>query len=493
MSSHLAPFLCPITIVQHIKSQNRETLNMGDQRPIRLAVLGGELTGKTSFTSRLTVNIVHEVHYPTRQQTNWLFDFLPHSAFARALLDNQAHERLLLRTQGSQAPEPLFSSPCVSPHVLLSPLLYQAFLDDYTNVKSQYGNRSTNHIKQVELKSRDNAFYDYVPSPDKILVDSKTINTATNSDINIARSNELGSTILTNSSDPALTLPDNYLPPNYTPIAVDIIDTPGFNPEMVVPFLEVSLFTKLDRRVLRGLADEPRQPVSTTSMLVASGASELNGKIDGYIFVYSAVPELNNDISPPEYVDATHSEGDNEIHMTKSGDFWSANAKRTDGGFSLLEVIKNCIMEAWTEFRDYEKRWKDGKESDVYSLAYTFKSMWKTEKQRRAKLAELRSFKNKFESLNFDPSSPDSPPPCLILCTHVHDPMSSPKLVEMGRDLATEWRCGFVAVDSMDDYNVDVAMSLIIREIVEKTKLIGRRRSKSFSENANPLKKLVRS
>ncbi|QLL31331.1 hypothetical protein HG536_0B01940 [Torulaspora globosa] len=465
---------------------------MSDQRPIRLAVLGGELTGKTSFTSGLTVNIVHEVHYPTRQQSNWLFDYLPRTASAKALLDGQAHERILLRTQGSQTPEPLFSSPCLSPHLMLSPLLYQAFLDDYARVKDQHRNRSANHIKHVELKRQDNPFYKYLPSQESDLEEARPLNTATNSDINILRSAELGSTSKPNSLDVALKLPDNYIPPEYTPIAIDIIDTPGFNPDMVVPFLEVSLFSRLDKRVLRGLAEEPRMPVSTTSMLVASGASELNAKIDGYLFVYSAVPELSNDISPPDYGDTKKSDSEDEIQTTVSGDFWSANSKRTDGGFSLLEVMRNCILEAWTEFGDYKKRREDDKEGDVYSLAYAFKSVWKTEKQRRAKLAELRNPNSKLKSLDLDPSSPHSPPPCLILCTHAHDPMSSPRLIELGQALAAEWRCGFAAVDSMDDYNVDVAMSLIIREVVEKNKLLGKGRSKSFSGGASTLKKLMR-
>lgn len=455
---------------------------MSDQRPIRLAVLGGELTGKTSFTSRVTVNIVHEVHYPTRQQTNWLFDYLPHTTYARALLDNQAHESILLRTQGSQEPEPLFSSPCLSSHLMLSPLVYQAFLEDYTRVKNQHRDRSANHIKHVELKRQDNLFYEYLPESDS---------EKGNSSINILRSG-LGSSSRTNSLDAELNLPENYMPPEYTPIAIDIIDTPGFNPEMVVPFLEVSLFSRLDKRVLHGLADEPRMPVSTTSMLVASGASELNGKIDGYLFVYSAVPELNNGISPPNYGETEKTDGEDDLQATVSGDFWSANSKRTDGGFSLLEVIRNCIMEAWTEFGDYKKRREDGKEGDVYSLAYAFKSMWKTEKQRRAKLAELRNSNDKLKSLDLDPSSPDSPPPCLILCTHAHDPMASPKLIELGRKLAAEWRCGFAAVDSMDGYNVDVAMSMIIREIVEKSKLVAKGRSKNFSAGTSSFRKLMK-
>lgn len=464
---------------------------MGDHRPIRLAVVGAELTGKTAFTSRLTVNIVHEVHYPTRQQTNWLFDFIPKSALARTVLDNQLHERILARTQGSQQPDPVFSSPSLSPHILLSPLVYQAFLDDYRNVKKQFASRSTNHIKHVELKDRDNPFYSYLETGPEV-ASATPINTATNSNANILRSIRSGSSTLDDSTEFSIGLPSNYMPPEYTAIPIDIIDTPGFNPEMVVPFLEVSLFTKLDKRVLRGLANQPRVPVSTTSMLVASGASELNGKVDGYVFVYSAIPELNNDISPPEYDSISQAVSDTGLTSTLSGDFWSASSRRTDGGFSMLQVIRNCILEAWGEYRDYEKRWQEGKEGDVYSLVHSLKTVWKTEQQRRENLAKLRRPNKNLKTLNLDPSSPDSPPPCLVLCTHVHDPMASPALVELGENLATQWRCGFVAADNMDGYNVDVAMSLIVREIVEKNRLLSKKRSKSFSGASNALKKLVK-
>ncbi|AQZ14183.1 YPR084W [Zygosaccharomyces parabailii] len=443
---------------------------MKEQRPIRLAVLGGDATGKSSFISRLTVNIVREVHYPTREQTNWLFDFSPYSDLGKTLLDRQTHKRLLRRTQGSQAPEPIFPSPSISHHVLLSPLVFQSFMNDFTFVKTQYDSRSTNHIKHINLKSKDTNLYQYL-EPTADADDIKPINTLTNSDMNILRSSTSANS---NTSDvgPAndVNIPHNYTPPTYTPIPIDIIDTPGFKPEMVVPFLEVSLFTQLDSRILKGLAKEPRKPVSTTSMLVASGASELNGRVDGYIFVYSAVPELNGGADPPQYEDSvTEAQGESAICHDQTS--WSSFNKMADGGFSLLNLIRNCFLDAWTEFRNYQSRWEKGKESDVYSLVYNFKNLWRTEHNRGKKLAELRSFHTKLNSIDLDPSSPASPPPFLIVCTHATDTMASPKLVEWGRNLATQWKSGFVALDSMDDYNVDVAVSLILREIVERRKL----------------------
>lgn len=418
---------------------------MNDQRPIRIAVLGGESTGKTSFVSRLTLDIVHEAHYPTKSQTNWLFDFKPRSKLSKTLLDGRAHERLLRRTPGSQALEPIFRSPSVSPEILLSPLVFQSFMDNFTNLKNQVkGRSSSNHMmKNLDLKkTQDNQFYQYVN------------NNGSPTDGDHRKNRNMSS---------IENIPRNYIPPSYTPIPIDIIDTPGFKPEMVVPFLEVSLFRNLDKSILKGLADEPRQPVSTTSLLVASGASELNGKIDGYVLVYSAIPELSHHSTAPPPAYSTSS-----ILPTAKRDL-------EGGAISTLPSIRSCILDAWTEYRNYQTNWELGQEDDVYSLVHNLKNIWKTqesEQAKQAKVDKLRKFKTTLNSIDMDPASPDSPPPCLIVCTHVNDELASPVLIEKGRELATNWKCGFVAVDNMDDFNVDVALSLIIKEIVEKERLI---------------------
>ncbi|CCC67688.1 hypothetical protein NCAS_0A11300 [Naumovozyma castellii] len=445
---------------------------MSDQRPIRLAVLGGESTGKTSLISRLTVNFVHEVHYPTRNQTNWLFDFNPHTKLAKTLLDGQAHERLYSRTPGGQTPQPLFSSPQISPEIQLSPLVFQAFMNDFTNLKNQYKTRSNNHIKHFDLKKSDNAFYQYMePTAAANHYNSRSA-------INKPNNNNNNSNNIPSST---VKLPENYLPPSYTPISIDIIDTPAFNPDIVVPFLEVSLFRNLDKSILKGLANEPRKPVTTTTLLVASGASELNGKIDAYIFVYSAVPELfNYNVNPPDY-------NENQESLNPKDNSYLNRRHEIDGGYTMLTIMRNCILDAWTEFRNYQKRWELGKEDDTYSIVYNFKNFWKSynESEERSKLNKLRSFDNKLRSIDMDPSSPNSPPPIIIVCTHLDDPMASPVLVEWGRNLATQWNCGFVAVDNTDDVNVDVALSLLIRELVEKEKLLSKHHSHHSTHGGN--------
>lgn len=267
--------------------------NLKDE-PFRLAILGGTGTGKSSLVSKLTVGMVHEVHYPTRKQNNWLFTFEPTGRLVRTVMDEQPHMRRLVQT--GKADKSFFKSPQITPHILLSPVLFQAFANEWKETRALASQQNTSKFKS-QVSETKNRFYNYQGHCNEDFTNqSKT--TLTNSDANILRTQLKGISAVTEGSYES---PQGYEPPNISPVTVDIVDTPGFKPDMVVPFLEVSLFRNLDRDILKGLADEPRRPVSTTSLLVASGASELNGKINGYMFVYSAVPELNQGAPPPGY------------------------------------------------------------------------------------------------------------------------------------------------------------------------------------------------
>lgn len=438
-----------------------------EQRPIRLAVLGGESTGKTSFVSRLTLRVVHEAHYPTKSQNNWLFDFIPHSELARTILDEQPHERLLSRTPSSEKLTPIFHSPAVTPYVQLSPLSFQFFTDNYTHLKNIQKNKviNSNVLKRTRNTSPYHYYYNNSSNDGYLSQEFETRISPNGKHSETARMSNV--------------LPRNYIPPQYCPIPIDIIDTAGFKPDMVVPFLEVSLFRNLDKSILKGLANQPRAPVSTTSLLVASGASELNGKIDGYILIYSAIPELNHHIvpAPPTYKEPTSIITDGESNSVNSKNDLSQADVPSGGGLSLLPVIRSCILDAWTEFRNYETDWKNGQEEDVYSLIHTLKSIWKSQESEQSKIAKinkLRKFKTELDSINLDPASPDSPPPFIVICTHVNAPLASPLLVQKGKQLAAQWNSSFVAVDNIDDFNIDVALSLIIRDISEKNYLLSR-------------------
>jgi len=220
---------------------------------------------------------------------------------------------------------------------------------------------------------------------------------------------------------------------------------------------------------------------------VASGASELNGKKDGYILVYSAIPEVSHhSLSlPPEYSNELES---NEVRTSEEEDPSKGSSDESNaGGFQILLNIRSCILDAWAEYVNYKEAWEKGKEDDIYSLLHNFKNIWKSqesESTKNSKIKDLRTFKTILPEIDLNPASPTSPPPCIIVCTHVNEPLASPVLIKRGRDLATQWNCGFIGVNNINDFNVDVALSLIIKEIVEKEKLLSQRR-KSTTESNN--------
>lgn len=260
---------------------------------------------------------------------------------------------------------------------------------------------------------------------------------------------------------------------NILPILVELVDTPAYNPTMVVPFLEASLHNNLDRQILHRLADEPRQPVSTNPMLVASGASELNGAIDGYFYVYSAVPSS----LPPAYdsvVDERESSG--PTVFVDPG-----TQPRDPGTLGLLPSIKVSLDEAWQEYNSFRTKWELGKESDIFSIKSALKNMFK---ERNGALGEsqrktLQSWSphGQLPPNPDDPSDPHCPPPAWILCTHAASPLASPTLVDDGKQLARKWKCGFAAVDC--DNDVEIALALMIREIVERRNLRRQKRKRT--------------
>ncbi|KAI5970233.1 hypothetical protein CANMA_000845 [Candida margitis] len=212
------------------------------------------------------------------------------------------------------------------------------------------------------------------------------------------------------------------------PMLVELIDTPSYNPAQIVPYLEASLYTNLDKDVLHNLANEPRRPVSTSPLLVASGASELNGDVNGYFFVYSAIPSF----APPGYDD---------------GDMGRLPKNHT---FNLLPSMKAALDDAWEEYTSFRENWKRGQEEDVFSFKNAFKSIWKTN------IAESDTTKMEFKT---------NSPPVWIICTHVSSNLASRQLISEGKKLSEEWRCGFMAIDCLND--IDEVLSLMIRDILQ--------------------------
>lgn len=370
---------------------------VNDSSPLRVAFLGGPRSGKTAIISKLTLGQFHDTYYPTRQTHPILHTFHPSQELPRSLLDEtDATHALRLVTQ--------------RPNVLLSPVIYQAYSRLMKTPKS-----APEGSNEVVVDST-NAFYKCYH-----------------------HKSELGG---------------GYVPPHISPVLVELIDTPAFNPDQVVPFLEASLYIKLDKEILRNLANEPRRPVSTNPLLVASGASALNGAVDGYFFVYSAIPSYN----PPAY-DAI---------------FDSVPAADDDTTFDLLNTIKVALDEAWKEYNMFKSRWEEGKESDIFLFKSALKNIWQernlldieaSRMQMRVESTRLQLLEN-----SVDPADPSCPPPIWVICTHTKSSLASPKLIEDGLKLSKFWRCGYVGLDAADD-DIDECLSLMVREILERKNL----------------------
>lgn len=356
--------------------------------PIRFAMFGGAKTGKTSTVSKLALGNFSDTYYPTIRTNPVLINYNTSTPEARMILDDTDVEHTL----NVLSKDPL---------LLLSPAIYQSYSKIPQNGKKIASGK-------LNLNSKNQYYMSYFFDTDLEV--------------------------------------EEYVPPHISPILVDLIDTPAFDPQRVVPFLEISLDSNLGPKTLRGLADAPRTPVSTSPLLVASGASELNGNVDGYFLTYSAVPSHQ----PPSY---------EEI---------SSPVEDPETCFAFLQNIKDALYEAWREYISFKIRWQLGKESDIFSFKSALKNMWQ-EPEAEADLIALSKDINLCD-VPEDPSDPNSHPPIWILCTHTAHPLALPMLIEGGIQLARTWKCGFIGIDNTED-GAEVALAAAIREVIERKKM----------------------
>ncbi|ODV80125.1 uncharacterized protein CANTADRAFT_21380 [Suhomyces tanzawaensis NRRL Y-17324] len=383
---------------------------INDSNPIRVAFLGGSRSGKTSTISKLTLGNFRDTYYPTHQITPTLHNFTTDDAKARLVLDElDVVNSLGWLTQQNR--------------IVLSPVIYKSFA---RTTKTVPDNNAP--IADIVETGRNPYFLSYLHRHE---IEQKT-----------------------------------HVPPHATPVLVELIDTPNFNPNQVVPFLEASLYVKLGKEILRNLANEPRQPVSTNPLLVASGASEMNGNVDGYFFVYSAIPSS----SPPSYEDSFQ-EPLEQGTASNNPNLPPMDSFPGESPFNLLSSMKDTLDDAWKEYTSFKKRWEQGKEHDIFSIKSAIKNMWK---EPNSKMLESmrQELKNETKLLDFstDPADPDCLPPIWILCTNIYSPLASPKFVENGIKVAKHWKCGFIGIDNSTE-NVDEVLALMIKEIVERKKL----------------------
>lgn len=382
--------------------------------PVRLAFLGGPRSGKTALISKLTTGNYSDTYYPLRKTVPVQFHYAPASKELQAILE----ESLALRA---------LEIVLTQDKVLVSPVVYNALQQGYKK-QSQSPPIESDGV----MKTANNGYY-----------------------VSYRRTTPQGNQV------------------GVTPILTELIDTPAFNPTQIVPFLEASLYIKLDRDVLHGLADGPRQPVSTNPLIVASGAGEMNGSVDGYVLVYNAIPSTE----PPSYDqvgsaddDLSSVESSESYHRDGTLKSVTIHTNALDKTFSLLPVMKEALDEAWKEYYTYKTRWEQGKERDVFSFKSALKNMWTEPNIDKPP----RDSKIQLMDTSIDPASPLCPPPVWIVCTNLNSPLASPKLIADGKCLAKLWRCGFIALDANED--CEELLALMIRELVERRNLQKNRR-----------------
>lgn len=380
---------------------------LNENDPIRLAFLGGARCGKTCLISKLAYGNFRETYYPLRQTQPILFDFVADEPTLRMMLDDSR-------------PKQSLGMALAREDIVLSPVVYNSLVSNTTK-RGQPGSSQEQDGLRVRLSN--GYYFTYFDKHCR-------------------------------SSDVA---------PNVSPILMELIDTPAFNPIQTVPFLEASLYIKLDEGTLHNLAREPRRPVSTNPLLVASGASELNGSVDGYFFCYSAVPSM----MPPPY------DGGEEANIGVAQPRFPDGAPPPgpdETSYSLLPVMKAALDDAWQEYYTYKTRWEQGKETDVFSFKTALRGMLQEDQRRPSTDRNVPEQSHpQLLDISTDPSDPSCSPPIWIICTNRDLPLASPRLVQDGKNLARLWRCGFIALDVRD--NVEDVLALMVRELVERRKL----------------------
>lgn len=369
-------------------------------KPLRIALLGAEKSGKTAFLAKLMSGTFTQTYYPTHTVNPHIFQFAPNPP-SSVLLDEYATLQNYTEILQLQ-------------HISLSKAIVERLRKN--QVSFQRRGKSSSKSARRYSESKTNGTLYSCTSPD-----------------NLRR--------------------EDYAVPQISSICCEMVDTPSFQPEQVVPFLEASLDVKLAPDVLHNLAAEPKRDHSTKALIIASGASELNGSIDGYMFVYSCVPSLN----PPLY----------EELITDGGE-----TNKGDDPINLLRCMKNTLVDAWQQYRQYKMGWEKGKEGDVFSLVYSIKSLWKnkaTEDQQKKKHRITPTTSPESVNSSASDGDPEDTPPMLIVCTHTDCEMKSPKLIDQGRKLASRWGCSFVEASSLTGQGIEESLALMIREVVERS------------------------
>ncbi|OBA25587.1 hypothetical protein HANVADRAFT_18371, partial [Hanseniaspora valbyensis NRRL Y-1626] len=379
---------------------------------LRVAILGTEEVGKTSFVNRLTMKYVPESHYPTLKVTNWLFQFEPVNELTRLILDEHKHERMLYNVQntknqtGYKVNQCIYQTPNLSDHLIISNSLFEREINNFVKFKKKYCLTNAEVPVDKDIIPIYNAGHNFMITKQQTLRKYTPI------------------------------LPKMYTPPYISNILIDIIDTPAFNVSNIIPFLEVSLFRdNLGVPYLQNERNRRDYNENIGTMMTFSGSSELNGKIDAYVLVYSCYPTITE---PPLYnVDSTESDEQEEKEKEE---------------ILLKDIItmKEILCDAWRNYKEYISNWKKGDEGDVYSLMYNLRKKWE-----KIPISNSNNNNNRID---------EDMPPIVIVATHTLNELTSPILLNEGKKLATKWGCSFIAVDNYNDYQCEEALGVVVSE-----------------------------
>lgn len=485
---------------------------------LRVAILGTEEVGKTSFVNRLTMKYVPESHYPTLKVTNWLFQFEPVNELTRLILDEHKHERMLYNVQntknqtGYKVNQCIYQTPNLSDHLIVSNSLFEREINNFVKFKKKYC--LTNAEVPVDssiLMQSCNPYYGYneyftglfdnqslkstISNSSHSLKPTRTTDTSNSFLINPTMSPISSFTSNNNLSNPldfdninkvneaeeeeeddddiipiynaghnfmitkqqtlrkyTPILPKMYTPPYISNILIDIIDTPAFNVSNIIPFLEVSLFRdNLGVPYLQNERNRRDYNENIGTMMTFSGSSELNGKIDAYVLVYSCYPTITE---PPLYnVDSNESLKSSNIDQNNNKKIDEQEEKEKEE-ILLKDIItmKEILCDAWRNYKEYINNWKKGDEGDVYSLMYNLRKKWE-----KIPISNSKNNNNRID---------EDMPPIVIVATHTLNELTSPILLNEGKKLATEWGCSFIAVDNYNDYQCEEALGVVVAESV---------------------------
>ncbi|KAH3668117.1 hypothetical protein OGAPHI_001871 [Ogataea philodendri] len=407
-----------------ITHDKKNLMKSTTDRPLRFALLGPHNSSKSSIVSIVSSHKSLGNYYPTIQNSPTLLQFQPSNQRTRALLDvNITYKEL----------EELHLVD--SPDIQLTDVVISAVK------KTQSKNTSSESVlaRTLNYYDLDYSGIDGSASPLSSRMSPLqfgSMHSPFNSPYERAGMHSILGTPETDL--------EGGPQPYTTPILLELIDTPGVQPDDLIPFLERSLDSRLARDVLRNLAEDNDGELGRARvkpLLIGSGISDLNGTMDGYLICYSCVPETQMDSPPPSYYEEDIPQPSAPLQPLE-----------------IVKAIKTTLEDAWKEYLRYHHNWEVGKEYDVFSLNRSLKTLWS-----KSKIAQT------------DPEATYLPP-ITIAVTHCDHELASPVLIEEGRKLAAQWGFAFVQVECPFENwkNVEECIGLMIRESIESQLAAGR-------------------